>query len=853
MSLVAERQRRATAGKRMTELVGEDLIKDQAFWSHETWNEHDNTGNGEHDEDGNASFHESDEDSALRRDEFDSDFDDSESDNDEAMHEQEGAEQEAQLLRDERREKQQQQQSKQLRHPFPRKPIPRGRTAKATGAAAAAASYVDLAKRGRQALLKKKKPGKKIITGEGMNAGIVLNLPPPPAAAALAPGAAAAALAPGAIAEGSAVGLLSTAAIPPPAAPLPPSVPLAAATAAAVASSNSVTATTTTPATTTTTTITSTIDISATSPSKSSRNHSSSSSSSPSKSKVAALAATRPRRTATKLSKYTSRYRAARVDAGGGTPAAISSTTAASSTRSSTAASQTQQPFLQQQQPQQNRRLYQQEELLLEAAHETEPANTRWLLARKRYQDQYDSHHPKHHFSAGSGTTSASGKVIEKYTSRRGYLNVITFPEMDHVPVILLQSSRQQKAAAAAATGVNRDRTGLALSSSSSRRRGTDRDASVSSLSSSSLSHTSTAKCVITGKPARYRDPKTGLPYYDAAAFRELRRRHDQGEPMGDSRQDKSNHTKKDIVYDGPAQSVKPSASAVVSSTTAPSRAACLPSSAVTSMLSNPNGRPATAGPKPPATTAMSIQSDLSSEKSPEVITSNATEAITAPAASLVGTVPKGCDDLSSKQSPCSQVPAHCDQDSGLVVATGDGKDPTDSKIQLAANMMNGAHDTTTHTAQVATSTNGAAKTLGTRTSNEPSTVGDMSLPNTGSAAAAGLSSDPPNKRQKTVKTEEAVMTSPQSNKAMFSLPSPTSSPSSARRSPRRRKPSARVVESMEVTGGLILPCLFPSNGEGATEPCTTTLAPAPTSFMGKSNKNDDAPGTLSTSSTTKE
>lgn len=30
--------------------------------------------------------------------------------------------------------------------------------------------------------------------------------------------------------------------------------------------------------------------------------------------------------------------------------------------------------------------------------------------------------------------------------------------------------------------------------------------------------------CVITNQPARYRDPKTGLPYYNAAAYRELQR-----------------------------------------------------------------------------------------------------------------------------------------------------------------------------------------------------------------------------------------------------------------------------------------------------------------------------------------
>jgi len=33
----------------------------------------------------------------------------------------------------------------------------------------------------------------------------------------------------------------------------------------------------------------------------------------------------------------------------------------------------------------------------------------------------------------------------------------------------------------------------------------------------------------VTGKPARYRDPLTGQGYHDAAAFKELRRRHEAG------------------------------------------------------------------------------------------------------------------------------------------------------------------------------------------------------------------------------------------------------------------------------------------------------------------------------------
>jgi len=34
-----EREKRATAGQRMSALMGEELEKDQSFWGHETWEE----------------------------------------------------------------------------------------------------------------------------------------------------------------------------------------------------------------------------------------------------------------------------------------------------------------------------------------------------------------------------------------------------------------------------------------------------------------------------------------------------------------------------------------------------------------------------------------------------------------------------------------------------------------------------------------------------------------------------------------------------------------------------------------------------------------------------------------------
>lgn len=37
-------------------------------------------------------------------------------------------------------------------------------------------------------------------------------------------------------------------------------------------------------------------------------------------------------------------------------------------------------------------------------------------------------------------------------------------------------------------------------------------------------------RCVVSGEKARYKDPATGVPFFDAAAFKELRRRRDDGE-----------------------------------------------------------------------------------------------------------------------------------------------------------------------------------------------------------------------------------------------------------------------------------------------------------------------------------
>lgn len=145
MSAVTSRERRATAGKRMSSLVGKAQEDDDAFWSHETWAE---------DDSGNDSFRESDEDSEARVDEFDSDFDDSESDHD-AEEEAAGAAAEAELHREERSQKRKQK--------------------------------FDVARAGRDLMQKKKGKGKKRAMGDGINAGLVLNFPPAAGGAAVAP------------------------------------------------------------------------------------------------------------------------------------------------------------------------------------------------------------------------------------------------------------------------------------------------------------------------------------------------------------------------------------------------------------------------------------------------------------------------------------------------------------------------------------------------------------------------------------------------------------------------------------------------------------------------------------------
>lgn len=134
--------------------------------------------------------------------------------------------------------------------------------------------------------------------------------------------------------------------------------------------------------------------------------------------------------------------------------------------------------------------------MLLEAVKETEHANERWLLGRKRRQAEKDEKESSSNARMAAAAAATSEKVIEKFVSRRGYLNSVTFPSMDHIPPILRNNNNNN----------NPD--------------------SSSSTKSTPNSTDSAALCAISGKVARYRDPLTGRGYHDLDAFRELRRRH---------------------------------------------------------------------------------------------------------------------------------------------------------------------------------------------------------------------------------------------------------------------------------------------------------------------------------------
>lgn len=170
-----------------------------------------------------------------------------------------------------------------------------------------------------------------------------------------------------------------------------------------------------------------------------------------------------------------------------------------------------------------NRRKYTQEELLIEAATVTEGENERWILGRQRVREADDR---LNELKKLAGMSGKGGKVVRKFHSRRGCYNTLTFPEMDSVPEILTWGrggggggGGGAAAAAGDATTVRKCRTREEAERAKERAK-------------------ASRACVVTGKKARYRDPKTMLGYHDLDAFRELRRRLEAGEPLDQRKAD---------------------------------------------------------------------------------------------------------------------------------------------------------------------------------------------------------------------------------------------------------------------------------------------------------------------------
>jgi YL1 nuclear protein/YL1 nuclear protein C-terminal domain len=411
MTAVQERSRRSTAGKRMSALVGKAVEEDDAFWNNDTWAE------GDCDEADAASFRESDEDSNARKDEFDSDFDDSESDHE--MDEREAGKVEDLLLqRSERMERRQ--------------------------------KVMDLSRQQIRKKVKGRTTGNRIL-GEGLNAGLVLKLP----------------------SSLNSKDVTNSERI----SSIPPAVP------------------------------TSLIP-------ESSRDEekeiSFSEGINKKKNSVVTLASTRSRRS---------------------TPRSIIGNDDSKTKKIENEQHQLQhnqncslkhQDRKNQQKIQQkpsnaskrltNKQRFTQEDLLLEAAKVTEPENERWLLARKRLHQQEEAIRTKSLLFSSSSISQS--KLIYRYISRRGCLTTIHFADMDSVPKILIKSSNTTD------LPLNNHHNYQLEKSTSSNKKQHQQQVHDPSL------------CVITGKKARYRDPKTLAGYFDLAAFRELRRRYEAGETL---------------------------------------------------------------------------------------------------------------------------------------------------------------------------------------------------------------------------------------------------------------------------------------------------------------------------------
>jgi hypothetical protein len=133
-----------------------------------------------------------------------------------------------------------------------------------------------------------------------------------------------------------------------------------------------------------------------------------------------------------------------------------------------------------------------QAEALREAAH-TAVENLQSLESHVRLEGERQASEAER-LSRGAGGRLrgfAPGEPLLRFLSRRGCADTLTFTEVDGVPACI--NSRAPVAGGGGGGGA------------------------------ASAPGEAAAVCAVTGRPARYRDPLSGLPYSDAASFKALR------------------------------------------------------------------------------------------------------------------------------------------------------------------------------------------------------------------------------------------------------------------------------------------------------------------------------------------
>eukprot|EP00984_Skeletonema_dohrnii_P012895 scaffold5264_cov125-Skeletonema_dohrnii-CCMP3373.AAC.8 len=375
---VLERSRRATAGKRMQSLMGKAQEDDDAFWSHSIWSEGgggfssgrkrrrgDDDGSSSSSEsgsdsdsisDGENSFRVSDEESEAAVDQFDSDFDESESEDEE-----EGGEgaTERELIAEEKRKKVAQRKKRQQ------------------------VAFQGKGSSGGRELMKKKKGQmtKRGPTGEGWNAGLVLNWPAPAPSAEL----------------GQAVAAQPAAAVAQLSAPIPAPVAVSSVTSSLPAQQST---------------------------------------SKPQHAEVTKPALPVPKATQQTASIATKTKPKSVVKSAAVPRHSLRGGTATSKPKPAAPAKITQQqrPAAIDKKNTTKKPRISQEELIIEAIKTTEMENAKWLNARKRVKEE-----AAHRENAASSKT-INHNPVSRFHSRRGCTNTLTFMDMDHLPDILTRS-----------------------------------------------------------------------------------------------------------------------------------------------------------------------------------------------------------------------------------------------------------------------------------------------------------------------------------------------------------------------------------------------------------------------------